>query len=510
MVSCSLDIFNSLIMKKKEKSLMIFFVIILLIHFLTFYIFIASQMRLFGDENVYYENSKFIEQLIQHNNCEDFFTCIKKATAPLVGEHFMPGSSLIMALPQVFTDKVSLLRLSILIFNLILIISTSVFVYRFFSPLRSLIYLLLMAALPLNSLGAVFLWNDFISGNILLLSYLLFTYATSQSLTAQFNYRYIFFTGALLGVSFLFRYNTILVALFLGISLSYYFFANHRNFASFLNCSFCLLLGFLIFYTPWMVPSSIKNDQLTLAPKPLRKYEIKTWTISPPMEDMLGYRNGTRYYFKLIDIMQTYNINENTASQLVLDETMQNSTLGSRIRAYRTNFDNFFRNPNQFLGIMMYKTFGGTDSDWAVDVTAKPLIGFHTDGGQYFPKTLGLPFAPNRYLQPASKMQRMYLQWNDTLYGILISFLLASFCVSLASKTCLIPAPHFWPFLLGTCLIPFFHPAHGRYIFALIPTLLYAASQALESLIRLFRTGKQREIRAVVMLTLLFLFSVML
>ncbi len=183
---------------------MIFFVIILLIHFLTFYIFIASQMRLFGDENVYYENSKFIEQLIQHNNCEDFFTCIKKATAPLVGEHFMPGSSLIMALPQVFTDKVSLLRLSILIFNLILIISTSVFVYRFFSPLRSLIYLLLMAALPLNSLGAVFLWNDFISGNILLLSYLLFTYATSQSLTAQFNYRYIFFTGALLGVSFIF------------------------------------------------------------------------------------------------------------------------------------------------------------------------------------------------------------------------------------------------------------------------------------------------------------------
>lgn len=125
------------------------------------------------------------------------------------------------------------------------------------------------------------------------------------------------------------------------------------------------------------------------------------------------------------------------------------------------------------------------------------------------PKTRGYPQSPNKYMQPTCQLQRAYLIFNDSLYGLLIAFLLAGFTVCL-TNTLLSPGPFIWHFIFGPCIIPFFHPAHGRYIFALLPIMIYAASYLCESLMKLWREGSKKETAAVYILTCLFFIWVML
>lgn len=467
-------------------------------------------MNLSGDEREYFKRSQFLEHIFDDfRNGDDLTTTLKKRTEHLYGKHFMPGTSFILALPQLFTDDPKFLRLTLLFFNVFLVIFSASIVFNYFTSLRSVIFLLLMGILPLNALGSMLLWNDFVCGIILLLSYLTFAHYFFHAGSNRIYYRNMLLVGTILGLAFIFRYNTLAIAFFLGVFIFFDLIVRQRRLKFFTLTGLSLLVGFLLLYGPWMIASSLKNNNLFLVPKPTMQYAIQTWTISPPMEDMLGYRKGPRYKTTVRELMKLHGIDKYTAQKLILNKVKQTATFKSRLRAYRANFDNFFRNPNQFLGVLMFKASGKSKSDWTIDVTEKPLTRFHTHGGQFFPKTMGNPYEANRYMQPSNKLQRIYLLWNDSVYGLLIAFLLASFSVSLTKKS-LSPGPYIWPFILGPCLIPFFHPAHGRYIFALLPILTYAASFYGESLIKLWKEGDTKEIKAVCTLTCLFFLFVMM
>ncbi len=496
--------------KFKSKLVLSLFSSFLVIHTLLFYVVVGTEMELYGDEKVYYSKAGFLERIIYDvSHGSNLTDSIKERAGKLYGVHFMPGLAFILALPKICTDDVKLLRFALLFLNISLLILSGFLIFKHSSTLRASLFYILMGVVPLNALGTMIMWNDFLCGILLLVAYLVQSDTLSRPDTGS-KYRWrMLCVGMLLGLACNFRYSTIAISFFLGVLLFFDLVIRQKRIKVFFFSGMFLLTGFFLLYGPWIIISSIEHNQFMYAPEAKNKYGIRTWAMSPPGEELLGYRKTPKYYAKVDEVKKLHDIGRHDAQKIILEEVEEKATISSRLRAYRTNTANFFLNPNQFLGIMMYKVDVLAKRDWKVDLKAKPLIGLYTYGGQMYQNVKNDLSEKDRYLQPVSNLKRMYLVFNDTVYGVLIAFLLASFCVSLVSGKIVTPGMYIWPFILGSFLVVFFHPAHGRYIFSLMPILVYCASCFCESLGTLWKEGNMKEIKSVSILTSLFFVAFM-
>lgn len=457
--------------------------------------FYFSDLPIAGDEHVYLRYSSSILQ-------GDF--------SEIYGRGFMPGMGFVTAIPRLFYSNINL-GLFMAVFNLVL----AGLIARcspFETKSKSLFFIFLTLS-PMTIYFSYRIWGDLVAGYLLLFIGLLFL----KAYRSRWNLVLLAVVGASCAVILYFRHNLILLGPFIFLSLIWLQLRSPASFKSriwpFAKQGLALIIGFFGLWTPWIVASSMKHDRVILHPNMIEPYKQSTiWAMTPP-DGKWTHRQTPEWGRFLFVKAESILIREGflsedekwkgitkfdgrdfsdvrvqgeklgyskfrypkgtmprkvwpqaikTAVKEIQIDVRQNTKMSDRIAAWFRNFGNIYGSPNQFLA----------------NGLASKGVEFENSSG-LFSTRMTYARTQNRvvaYQWPTKPVFGFILIFNGLIYLFVLISAVLFLCSRQHSETEKAFRLFAWGAVLSFTFIIFVHPGHGRYIFQLMPILIFCSA----------------------------------
>lgn len=411
-----------------------------------FFIYLFGN-ELLGDEEMYYKRC---------------FQLQKGNFRVLYGNHFMPGPIfLLYPCFLLFSYNVFILKCWVVVVNLFLNI---LIFYEAKKSKTAELFLLIIAIFPMLIMMSSRPFGDYTAGLLLLYSFIICTTNNFEKTSSIIKLSFV------LVLIHYFRQSLSFVILVVAIFFILKMIQQNYSYKTKIT-KICFFGFFLIlFLSPWIVPSSILKKKLIIHPGQTYNkisgmynfYKIESLTPAYANYGMVNKPN----------ILET--VEKRGGYEIIIADLENKNESIDYLSAYYRNYKNIVFNENQFLASKFSVNFKPREN-------TKRNFSYVRQ-----PYTYEGPFGAGRndYI-PANIILRCLLIFNSFLYYSL-ALLTGGFLFTLfLLNKCKVADFLFVAICAGFFSMVFFHIGHGRYIFSLLPLLIYQFVVMFERLISL-------------------------